>query len=95
MEEDLPYFHQLIRQSVEQDGLGMDAIYSACRELIEHNPGLGETVRVGAMALNETVTNRFGNVDWVVCFAYIAGELAMLRLIDRALEAKSADNKVE
>ena len=64
-----------------------------CGQLSEHNLGLVAVLTSNVRAFIEGMEERFGAVDWSLCFAYVSAELALLRLIDRALEVKDVKGK--
>jgi hypothetical protein len=93
-EKDLPYFRALMRQCMKRTDIGSEVVEYACDELTEHSPGLGVAVEGYAEAMARGLEGDVGSrVAWADALGAAAGVLTILRLIDRALEAKAVGEK--
>jgi len=94
MEKDFPYFTKLVRQCMKRTDIGSEVVEYACDELTEHSPGLGIAVEGYAEAMARALEHYVGSrVAWAHALGGAARVLTVLRLIDRALEAKVVGGK--
>jgi hypothetical protein len=97
VKRDVPYFEGVVQQCVERTKIGnevmmFEAMDCACHELNQRNPSLGVAVMSGTTALATVLMNDVAeNEAWMSALASLTGELAILRLIDRALEVRTTE----
>lgn len=90
-ENELDYFHDRLREGTEQSAASESEVFDyCCSELYElNNPYLAKAV--GAIVSNVAEELK-GKVDpgaeWRIGLTAVPGALAILRLIDRALESE-------
>ena len=94
VKKDAPYFRTLMQQCMEQTDIGSEVLECACDELTKHSPGLGVAVEGHAYAMTTALEGDVGSrVAWADALGVALGVLTILRLIDRALEAKEPGRK--
>ena len=88
-ENDFPYFKKIVQQYMKQTDEGIEVVERVCDELTEHSPGLGVAVEGYAQAMAIGLEYYVGSrVAWANTLGQVGCILPILRLIDRALEAK-------
>jgi hypothetical protein len=97
VKKDVPYFERVVQQCVERTKIGnevrmLEVINCACHELNQCNPLLGAAVMAGTTALATILMNDVTEKEaWISALASLTGELAILCLIDRALEVRKTE----
>ena len=98
MDKELPYFSGLLKRCSEGTENPHDALDRMCAELAlaQDNPWLEKAVRSCAWGVGKSLEGEVepAGIEWAAAMYAVAGLLATLRLIDRALEAQELEKKL-
>lgn len=97
IEKELGYFKELLRHSTD-DTPGLDtAVSLACSEFKDANPNLLKAVRACAYGIAETLEEDgvAPQITWKASVLAVPGVLAVLRLIDRAIESQELERRFD
>ena len=91
-EKEVDYFQDLLSRCTDETNTPDDAIDCMCRELNELNPHLVKAVRGCVYGIAGVLEDKVEpGREWEAGVASVPGVLAVLRLIDRALEAQKLE----
>ena len=92
LEKEMDYFTNLLRRCTEETKMPDEAIDYMCVELNRTNPLLVKAVRGTVYAVaGELEDDIKTELAWGAGIAFVPGILAILRLLDRALEAQKME----
>lgn len=94
--KELPYFRGKLRGCCSGTQTPDEAIKCLCSEFVNTNPLLVNAVRACAYGVAGELQDEVEpeGTEWRAAFSAVAGLLAALRLIDRALEAKELEQRL-
>lgn len=95
VDKEIGYFQDLLKRCTRETKTPDEAIDCMCEELNQLNPYLVKAVRATAYAVaGELEDDVETELAWGAGIATVPGVLAVLRLIDRALEAQQLQVKL-
>lgn len=96
IEKELSYFKEILRLCTEETPELDKVVDCACQEFKDSNPNLAKAVFACAYGVSETLKDEGVNqgITWQAGTLTVPGVLALLRLIDRALESSEMEGKL-
>ena len=96
LEKELPYFTERLKTCTAKTETPDQAIDCMCQEFIESNPFLVKATRSCAYGVAGELEGEVEpeGAEWRAAMCAVAGLLAALRLVDRALEAKELETRM-